>query len=133
MATNCRVTLCYSTTAWVAVIYLKVNRNVPKKYSPVLFAVSVVCYGIVMGVGWYLWWADQDNTLVLAAAIVSSVSGLSIILYFCSAITIKVKCCEEHSLIKCGIFTTEGICWTASNCWYSTVHLFCCCFEECVE
>ena len=28
--------------------------------------------------------------------------------YFCFAIAIKFKCCEEHSLIKCGIFTIEA-------------------------
>lgn len=84
------------------------QRKWARRSSPVLFAISVVCYGIVMGVGWYLWWANQDNSLILAAAIVSSVPGLGIISYFCSAITIKVKCCEEHSLIKCGIFTIEA-------------------------
>lgn len=61
-----------------------------------------------MGVGWYLWWANQNNMLILTAAIVSSIPGLGIISYFCSTITIKFKCCEEHSLIKCGIFTIEA-------------------------
>ena len=84
------------------------QRKCARRSSPVLFAISVVCYGIVMGVGWYLWWANQDNSFILAAAIVSSVPGLGIISYFCSAITIKVKCCEEYSLIKCGIFTIEA-------------------------
>ena len=84
------------------------QRKCARRSSPVLFAIFVVCYGIVMGVGWYLWWANQDNSLILTAAIVSSIPGLGIISYFCSAITIKFDCCEEHSLIKCGIFTIEA-------------------------
>ena len=52
--------------------------------------------------------ANQDNPLILTAAIVSSIPGLGVISYFCSAIAIKIKCCEEHSLIKCGIFTIEA-------------------------
>ena len=40
--------------------------------------------------------------------IVSSIPGLGIISYFCSAIAIKFECCEEYPLIKCGIFIIEA-------------------------
>ena len=76
--------------------------------SPVPLIMAIICYTIVMGVGWVLAIRDTPGEpLILAGAVVSTIPVLSLVSYLCFAITF----CKEHkdnSYIRFGIITIHS-------------------------
>ena len=74
----------------------------------VLHIIAIICYAIVMGVGWVLATRESPGEpLILAGAIVSTLPALSLASYLCFAFTF-FEACEDDSCIKFGILTIHS-------------------------
>ena len=74
--------------------------------STVPLVMAIICYTIVMGVGWGVFAIQETpgEPLILAGAVVSTIPVLSLVSYLCFAFTF----CKEHkdnSYIRFGIIT----------------------------
>ena len=75
--------------------------------SSVLLTITIICYAIVMGVGWVLAIREEPGQpLILAGAIVSTIPILSLVSYLCFAFTFR-ESCEDGSCIKFSILTIQ--------------------------
>ena len=84
------------------------QRKCAFRSSPVLLIIAIMCYAIVMGVGWVLAIRESPGEpLILAGAIVSTLPVLSLTSYLCFAFTF-FEACEDDSCIKFGIFTIQS-------------------------
>ena len=105
MATN---VLSYPLLLYFSMDLTEGQRKCAFGSSPVLFTITIICYAIVMGVGWVLAIREEPGQpLILAGAIVSTIPVLSLVLYLCFAFTFS-EACEDDSCIKFGIFTIQS-------------------------
>ena len=77
--------------------------------STVPLVMAIICYTIVMGVGWGVFAIQETpgEPLILAGAVVSTIPVLSLVSYLCFAFTF----CKEHkdnSYIRFGIITIHS-------------------------
>ena len=105
MATN---VLSYPLLLYFSMDLTEGQRKCAFRSSPVLLTITIICYAIVMGVGWVLAIREEPGQpLILAGAIVSTIPVLSLVSYLCFAFTFS-EACEDDSYIKFGIYTIQS-------------------------
>lgn len=75
-----------------------------------LHIIAIICYAIVMGVGWVLATRETSGEpLILAGAVLSTLPALALASYLCFAFTFLKACEDEDSyIIKFGILIIQS-------------------------
>ena len=84
------------------------QRKLFFRISTILLTMAIICYAIVMGVGWVLAIREEPGQpLILAGAIVSTIPVLSLVSYLCFAFTFS-EACEDGFLVKFGVLSIQS-------------------------
>ena len=88
-----------------------------------MLTITIICYAIVMGVGWVLAIRERPGEPM------STIPVLSLASYLFFAFTF-FEACEDDSCIKFWYIYHSVVCWTCTNDWCSTVHCSWCYSER---